>query len=264
MFVFWITFSLLSCRISSNVQKALYFVPADAKPGHVVAELQRHVDQSSKLHPNAADPGISSYFTVLDKGSVITLNDVTPLKGRTISLNVLHQHAGEQWSEEILLNIADSIPTVQFTSNAYTGYIAENEAIGSKVQGLDDLWNSVASFPYGCVLALVAGDSSFFVVDGLSLVSTVSFNREATDSFYLTLQAHCAENIEAVTRVRVQIADVNDEAPGFERSTYTVDLMKDEVSSSPIIQVNLAAITYLRKIMLINNYEVNAKLSLVK
>ena len=224
---------------------SLHYVPSDAKPGHIVTTLSQKQQQTSQVHPSANDAAIMKFFTVLQKGSVITTSDVSSLEGQTIQITILHEEqGGSTWTEDLILQVASQIPKVYFTHSPYTGYISENEPSGSEIMGLRDLSQDFAQFPDGCALQLDSGDTAYFTLNtsplnGVHLSSNVVFNFEVFDSFDVVLKAHCAEGIEAFASIKIGVVDVNDETPVFEQTTYNIDIDRATTDvNAPIYRVS--------------------------
>lgn len=151
----------------------LFFVPSSARAGHVVAALPYRQGQLSRVLSSDNDVSVNS-FAVLNTGEFIITSDVSVLGGRSVRLTIQHRLPSEAWLETVQVHIDDASPRIHFRNPPYVGHVEENQPVGSAVNGLQAMADSVRDLPYGCQLSFVAStDATSFRVARANGAATI-------------------------------------------------------------------------------------------
>ena len=186
----------------------------------------------------------SKYFSVLDQGHLITIQNISHLDGKHVSLNVEHNHPEDptqSWSQNVYLFITSKpLPGPQFTKQPYRGSLLENMPAGNAVTQLDDLRDALSQFASFANLTLVSGDTDLFSLEtpefhpdseqeGLvpSLVAMETFNHEERPDYSVTIEADDGSGIVTHAIIQIDIEDSNEHAPKFQLPYYQSELPSD-------------------------------------
>lgn len=139
-----------------------------------------------------------------------------------------------------VLDINDNSP--QFSSKLYTARISENSPNGSyvlKLNASDPDAGSNGTISY----SITSGNGlGWFEIDNKSgLVTTaMPIDREKTPSVSITVTAqdHGPTPNSGSTTVKIDIVDMNDNAPVFEKSLYTKTVPEDTSQGTSILQIS--------------------------
>lgn len=220
----------------------LFFVPSSARAGHVVAALPYRQGQLSRVLSSDNDVSVNS-FAVLNTGEFIITSDVSVLGGRSVRLTIQHRLPSEAWLETVQVHIDDASPRIHFRNPPYVGHVEENQPVGSAVNGLQAMADSVRDLPYGCQLSFVAStDATSFRVaranGAATIVTATALDRERKDAYHVTVRALCQNGDEASAIITIRVLDVNDNAPQFDAQVYRGNVALDAAALTPIMRIS--------------------------
>ena len=123
----------------------------------------------------------------------------------------------------------DNLP--RFLSDDYIISVSEGVSVGDRVGeeivAIDD--DVTSNLTYS-----VANSTTFEVVDGQLLTVALTLDREMQDQYSFTLSVSDGLNV-ATTSVRIFVTDINDNAPVFDRPTYTFNVTENTVIFSEFV-----------------------------
>ena len=133
-------------------------------------------------------------------------------------------------SVQVIVRIQDSNDNAPvFTKSRYTGQIYENDTSGAtivKVTATDDDFGKNAEITYS-----ILGGSTIFKIsaDTGDITNLVELDRELTSKYKLRVVAtdNGKRRKSGRTRVDITVKDINDNAPKFDKSLYTVELFEN-------------------------------------
>ena len=176
----------------------------------------------------------NNIFSIEQESGVIGVINSNELDRETQATHVLTISAIDQGSpalsnrttvEITLIDINDNVPI--FSSDTpFSGDIMENAAIGSRVLIITATDADVGS--NGDVTYSLIGTSTFEIDADSGVIETVSeLDRETVDSFTFNVVATDSGGLQSTAEVRVQILDVNDNAPVFSMDSYSFDVLEN-------------------------------------
>ena len=194
-------------------------VPSDVPAAHIVYKIK--LDEGETIR-GLLDSENSDYFATLDNGNVMTVSKIDNLIGKKLKLKVATDYeGGSSRIHNIRLSIKDRLSMLRFLKPEYEATVYENLPSGTELQGLNEfeaLGEDDVSYE------LVGGNTLFAIhyYGGLPTIVTLRpLDREAQDSYSLTVRAHDAEHIdEAEATINVRVLDVNDHPPIFTQSVF--------------------------------------------
>lgn len=185
----------------------------------------------------------AKYFTVLDNGMLMTTADLTPLVNRQVNLVVIEETHNATARHQLQLFVMDRKDMLQFPGASLEafGEVAENQAPGTKVQGVPLLQANSASGQRPITYSITAGnaDAAFTLQNsvtrevsdrmtikhadqsGIWLITAQPLDREARNNYTLFIQATDDEGMDKVTsKIQISVLDENDNRPVFASPDY--------------------------------------------
>ncbi|XP_059145110.1 cadherin-23-like [Physella acuta] len=143
-----------------------------------------------------------------------------------------------------LNNLNDNSPV--FTSHTLTGNISEAAQPNTSIMDIkaNDADSNDDGKNYGTVMYSLENPDPSFEIDKitgqLTVASAAKLNREAKDSYYLTVVATDGGNLKVTTQLNIKISDENDEVPEFTSDSYqtTLEELKTEFGHNIKVQAN--------------------------
>ena len=134
-----------------------------------------------------------------------------------------------------VINENDNLPV--FTMNPYIAMIVESSNIGAfvvNVTAIDNDLGVLGMVRYSIVSGNVGGAFSIDAESGMIIVNG-SIDRETVSNYVLTVGASDLESVRkkrqlssvVTSNVRIEVTDVNDNAPVFQQSPYSITLRED-------------------------------------
>ncbi|XP_061092838.1 protocadherin gamma-C5-like [Conger conger] len=231
-----------------------YTIPEELKQGSVVGNLGKDlglgVSEISDRKLRIASEG-KQYFSVdLGKGELVVSEriDRETLCGQSAScvlpLEVIIENPLELFRIEIEINdINDNVP--HFPSKVYVLRIGEHSASGSRYQLEKAVDPDVGSNALNTYKISTSEHFSLNVKttkDGVKvpeLVLQKPLDREKQPVHRLVLTAVDGGNpvLSGTTDITVQVLDINDNAPQFERAIYEISLLENSPPSTTVLTV---------------------------
>lgn len=185
----------------------------------------------------------SKYFTVLENGMLMTTSDLTPLVNRQVNLVVVEETHNATARHQLQLFVMDRKDMLQFPGASLEafGEVAENQAPGTKVQGVPLLQANSASGNKPITYSITGGneDAAFTLQNsvtkevaermtikhaeqsGIWLITAQPLDREARNNYTLFIQATDDEGLDkATSKIQIRILDENDNRPVFNSRDY--------------------------------------------
>lgn len=185
----------------------------------------------------------AKYFTVLDNGMLMTTADLTPLVNHQVNLVVIEETHNATARHQLQLFVMDRKDMLQFPGASLEafGEVAENQAPGTKVQGVPLLQANSASGQRPITYSITAGnaDAAFTLQNsvtlevadrmtvkhadqsGIWLITAQPLDREARNNYTLFIQATDDEGMDRVTsKIQIGVLDDNDNRPVFASPEY--------------------------------------------
>lgn len=220
----------------TQIRRSVAVLPHDTYPGFSVKKFE--VDTGGRINFRMLETGFNQFFTVLDNGVVMTTSDLSPLVNRPINLVVLEESPNKTSTHSLHLYVLDRRDMLSFKQDMYEGEISENMPAGSTVSGLPLLkavGGGVGGLPVRYSIISGNEDGAFRLKpasnsSGVLLVTELPLDHEKESERLLTVQASDGRGIDkAVTKIRVNILDENDNSPIFKQHVYrfTIDLDKE-------------------------------------
>ena len=178
-------------------------------------DINDNGDISYSLYPNNTGFGINT------DGSIVTR--YTRLDTGTYNFSIVATDKGiNQLSSSVQLRIIvfDQTENFPFSNSSYHFSVKENSTIGSNV-------GSTFTAPnYTYQLVHTSNDSmDCFTLTNGTISLTCETDREAIDLYHFQIKAS-SNDITSVANIIVTITDLNDNAPVFEYSTYSIAISK--------------------------------------
>ncbi|XP_072881460.1 cadherin-23 [Hemitrygon akajei] len=191
----------------------------------------------------------SDHFTISptsSQGKVdIRMRVAVPLDFERIAHYEFSLFANETFSDHVgfarvkidLINENDNRPV--FSQPLYNVSLYENATVGITVVGVIATDNDVGS--YGNIHYFFSDDSDRFAIDKdtgkITLIGSLDF--ETTRRYTLTLIAKDGGGEESTGRVRINVLDVNDNVPTFQKETYLGTVRENEAAPVPVVRVRV-------------------------
>ena len=137
-----------------------------------------------------------------------------------------------------VMSAADHPPS--FEQEMHTYFIPEDRPAGSTIATMSAACNT------SIVYSIVAGSqpytnvpAKFSIDQGGKMTVTAELDREATETFELTVKAEteATPSLVAYTHVTIQVMDINDNRPSFESDPYTISIAENTAVGAKVIQV---------------------------
>uniref|UniRef100_T1J875 Cadherin domain-containing protein n=1 Tax=Strigamia maritima TaxID=126957 RepID=T1J875_STRMM len=232
-------------------------VPHDAYPGFAIHKLASSLTDNV-IHSvgfRMLDTDQSSLFAVLEDGLLTTTGNVSHLMGKPVTLVVLEVYPEFTATQTVQLHVLDSRKMLHFPLTVLKGEIEEHAPVGMPVRGLEAIsagegvrlpvTYSIVSGNIGHAFRLepIASNASVSAygapLAAVRLVVNADLDREIRDSYDLVVRATDSAQVDmADARVHVQILDLNDNAPIFEKEDYYIRVMRDTPRFSVVAQVH--------------------------
>jgi len=210
------------------VRRNVLRVPHDIYPGYSIKKFGLETGTGShvyRLLPNE----YSSYFTVLNSGLLMSTANLSTLVDHPVSLLVREDVPESNLSTTYTLQlyVLDSHAMLTFPAETMDGKVLENQPVGTQVRGLGLLRPS--SDPDRLLkYEIVSGDGKglFHVsknetTGGIQLFTTAELDREEKKEYLLVVKAYdCVGVDSAMTKVKIQVENENDNSPVFEQAEY--------------------------------------------
>lgn len=224
-----------------SLAHGLAVLPHDTYPGYTVKKFPGDHLMNYRL----LETGFSQFFTVLDDGLVMTTSDLTPLVNHPVNLVVLEETPNSTATHTLQFYVLDRRDMLRFPEETYdSGKIMENVPAATVVSDLPILratGEGAGGLPLRYSILTGNKDGAFalkdekvhngsFTGNGVRIVTAKPLDREVTSSYTLTVQAADGRGIDkAVTRVKVEVLDENDNSPVFKQQVYrfTIGEMKN-------------------------------------
>ncbi|XP_077389169.1 protocadherin Fat 2 isoform X2 [Festucalex cinctus] len=141
---------------------------------------------------------------------------------------------------------------LRFTHHLYNTAIDENSGVGSYVETPVKMGSDMADAFWEIKYVIVSGDDGgYFQAEDVKVgdfcflrIKTqyaALLNREVRDAYTLTVEAtESTQELQAKTKVFVQILDTNDLKPLFDPSSYSVTIPEDTPLQSSLVRVSAA------------------------
>lgn len=231
---------------STPARRSVAVLPHDTYPGYSVKKFP------STAGYRLLETGFSQFFTVLRDGLLMTTADLAPLVNRRVDLVVLEEAPNRTATHSLQLYVLDRRDMLRFREPLYEGgRVSEGAAPGTVVDGLPPL-QVTGGGGGGVTYAIVAGDESgVFALQrqhrptmapssnndsatwdaGVKIVTRRPLDREKTPAYTLTVEAADGRGVDkAVTKVRVEVLDENDNSPVFASKVYRFTVAYENVT----------------------------------
>ena len=181
----------------------------------------------------------SSLFTIDNSTGTIILTgslDYETATEHVINITAVNPDGLSSLPHSVLISVInenDNLPV--FTMNPYTASVTESSGIGTFVVNVTAIDSDFSIVRYSIVSGNVGG---VFAIDTISGIITVngSIDRETVSDYVLTVaasdlgfsrQRRQVSTSTVTSAVRIEVSDVNDNAPIIQQSPYTVTLRED-------------------------------------
>lgn len=222
-----------------HIRRSVAVLPHDTYPGYSVKQFQAN---GEIINFRLLETGFNQFFTVLDSGIVMTTSDLSPLVNRPVNLVVLEETPNKTATHSLQLYVLDRQDMLSFKQDLYEGEISENSPAGTIVSGLAPLeayGGGVGGLPVRYSIVGGNDDGAFRLKNeltngssiGVHIISEFPLDHEKESERILTIQAADGRGIDkAVTKVKVNILDENDNSPIFKQHVYrfTMDANKGD------------------------------------
>lgn len=226
-------------------------LPHDTYAGFAIQRMTNGSQTAGAYAAAAAAPApvftlsteYAKYFTVLENGMLMTTSDLTPLVNRQVNLVVLEETHNATARHQLQLFVMDRKDMLQFPGASLEafGEVAENQAPGTKVQGIPLLQANSASGNKPITYSITGGneDAAFTLQNsvtkevaehltikhadqsGIWLITAQPLDREARNNYTLFIQATDDEGLDkATSKIQIRVLDENDNRPVFNSRDY--------------------------------------------
>ncbi|KAK9510697.1 hypothetical protein O3M35_005432 [Rhynocoris fuscipes] len=218
------------CSAPALSRRTVTVIPEDVRPGYTVRRLRPSPQHTAYT---LAHTPVAQYFAVLEDGLVMTTADLRPLVNLPVNLGVLEETPNTTSSHTLHMYVLDRADMIKFERPLYEGAkIRENLPVGSHVLDIGPLIASGIGAGGPLKYSVVGGnDHGAFSVyhndSGAYLLTARVLDREHRSQYKLNIQASDNKGIDrANTHVLINVEDVNDNSPVFDKRLYRFSLSK--------------------------------------
>ncbi len=221
MLLFVLSVLAIGLQYTSGLALPKIQIPSNLLPGSEVTKL-KNIGQSFNLEDESGyplDDMISKLFEISQDGILKTKDYLDHLVGTGFVVHVNHRTDSNSWQESLHVRIGDDVQRFQ-------GYISENNKIGEKVLGLEELSKSFLSGENSILSLSGEGSSKFHVQNDHSEVQIIAdsvLDREEAEEYDLTLTKSTKDSYSSDSTsvlVHIKVLDENDNAPFFPQDPY--------------------------------------------
>ena len=209
------------------VRRNVLKVPHDVHPGYSIKRFgfgnSGHLFQ---LLPNE----YSNYFTVLNNGLLMSTANISGLVDHPVTLVIKEEmpESNVSTTHTVQLYVLDSHNMLSFPKESYQGFVLENSPVGTRVKGLESSVRPTKDPNRKLKYEIIGGDGKglFHAITnetghGVEILTTKELDRESQQKYMLIIKAYDLMGVDtAVTKLLVDVEDVNDNAPVFEKNLY--------------------------------------------
>ena len=244
---FLITFCVLFLPHLCSGLNLEFSVPHTAKYGHEIGSLALSGLKLKACYlyrpMGPLDP--TKYFNVTSSGHLYTVSSVSALVHQRVDIVVKCESGVESstYSSQhtVTIHIDNGHSALFFPLPSYDGHLEENLPANSVVQGLENLFASTESYSHADIdYTIISGAKNVFKLVKhkwgiLTVVSLQPIDREETPSYLLQVKACLKPCIaSAVAHITIQIDDVNDNVPYFDKSDYYTTISQSTPALSTV------------------------------
>jgi hypothetical protein len=223
-------------------------IPYDAYPGFEVKkfnsklinynknDINKEIESSIESTFHLISNAFSSHFAILSDGLVMTTKNISDLLNQNIVI-IIREDASPHYIRDrtlVLKVLQNTKNALKFNSNQVLGHINENEEKGSVVNGLEDLKVLGIKSKYPLKFSIISGnEENLFKLltpypnsTSFTLIANKPLDREFKPFHDLIIEVR-SDNEIATTNVRIDVIDLNDNSPQFERSFYEFQIPSD-------------------------------------
>ncbi|XP_054709195.1 neural-cadherin-like [Uloborus diversus] len=222
--------SPIRCTHAADVVRVA--VPHDAYPGYGITKLQ-YWGQAFSLLENE----FSCLFAVMSDGLLMPTMDLSHLVNSPPLTLVVKEEAQNGTKEQmVVVHVVDRNRLVRFSQDSYSGSVAENEPVGTLVEGLDRLF-ATSDPHHPIVYTFVSGneEDAFSIVQPVNNLSTSIvirtnriLDREQQEVYELVIRAtDVEESNSADAQLTISVENMNDNAPVPDRTVYEFRIPED-------------------------------------
>lgn len=220
-------------------------LPHDTYPGFSIQRMTNQTGTGALQYPPVftLSKEFSKYFTVLDNGMLMTTADLTPLVNHQVKLVVMEETQNSTARHQLQLFVMNRKDMLQFPGASLEafGEVKENQAPGTKVQGVPLLQANSASGNKPITYSITAGNSEAAftlqnsvtkeVADkltikrsdrsGIWLITAQPLDRESINNYTIFIQATDDDGLDkATSKIQINVLDENDNRPVFSHPDY--------------------------------------------
>ncbi|KAJ8302657.1 hypothetical protein KUTeg_019053 [Tegillarca granosa] len=196
-------------------------------------------------------------FKVLEGGELVTVGDLSRVLGRTFTFFTSYPHQKDSVFDILLLNIHNSSDLFTFTQHHYLSTIKENQPSDTVVNVYGHI--QAQSKSSKDVKYSIKGENQhlfylrhmhYLNSHEVKIVSESPFDREKRESYSLVIEATSSSGQTAQAVVTINIIDLNDNFPVFEKKIFKTTYNSNINGGTKILQVHatdadIDRITYL-------------------
>lgn len=187
----------------------------------------------------------SELFKVLEGGELITTGDLSKVLGRTFTFFTSYPHQKSSVFDILLLNIHNSSDLFTFTQHHYLSTIKENQPHDTIVDVYGHI-QAQSKSSSDVKYSIIRGNQDLFYLRHMQylnshevkIVSKNLLDRETCESYSLVIEATSSSGETAQAVITVNVADLNDNVPIFEKEIYKATYNSDVNSRTKILQVH--------------------------
>lgn len=220
-------------------------LPHDTYPGFSIQRMTNVTGADALRYPPlfTLSKEFSKYFTVLDNGMLMTTADLTPLVNHQVKLVVMEETQNSTARHQLQLFVMNRKDMLQFPGASLEafGEVKENQAPGTKVQGVPLLQANSASGNKPITYSITAGNAegAFTLQNsvtkevaekltikhsdrsGIWLITAQPLDRETRNNYTIFIQATDDDGLDkATSKIQVNVLDENDNRPVFSHPDY--------------------------------------------
>ncbi|XP_077979104.1 neural-cadherin-like [Glandiceps talaboti] len=230
----------LQCMSTDALPFSQFKLPCHSMPGVEITRLN-HKGQEYRIHPDSDEEAVR-LFNITEDGVVHTVEKLTDYADRMFSVVVEQFLDLDSWKDSFNIYISNNdadLVSFKFPLDSYVGSVPENSPLGTAVAGLELL--SACSECIDVEYQLSGQNNEKFRIenDGLTVkvYTTETLDRELRAQYFLEVTASRTPTDTVTADLRIDVVDVNDNAPVFSHEVYEVTVPEVIPADAKLVQV---------------------------